>query len=100
MVLVERSFTEGGSVAQLLVAQLLVAPLGVHVLRSPDNFTKIEATAVHRMIGHGQRIYAILADKKRLGRPSWTFDLAELRVLMEWMIGGHVTIGGSFRKGF
>ena len=77
VVLAERRITEGGG-----VAQLLVPPLGVHVLRSPDNFTKIEATAAHRLTGHGQRIHAILADKKRLGRPSWTFDLAELRVLM------------------
>ena len=77
VVLAEWSFTEGGS-----VAQLLVLPLGVHLLRSPDNFTKIEASATHRLTGHGQRIYAILADKNRLGRPSWTFGLAELRVLM------------------
>ena len=77
VVLAEWSITEGGS-----VAQLLVPPLGVHMLRSPANFTKIGATAAHRLTGHGRRLYAILADKKRLGRPSWTFDLAELRVLM------------------
>ena len=77
VVLSEWHITEGGS-----MARLLVPPLGVHVLRSPANFTKIEATAAHRLTGHGRRLYAILADKKRLGRPSWTFDLAELRALM------------------
>ena len=77
VVLAEWSITEGGS-----LARLLVPPLGVHVLRSPANFTKIEATAAHRLTGHGRRLYAILADKKRLGRPSWTFTLDEMRSLM------------------
>ena len=77
VVLAEWCITEGGS-----SARLLIPPAGVHALRSPANFTKIEATAAHRLTGHGRRLYAILADKKRLGRPSWTFDLAELRVLM------------------
>ena len=77
VVLAEWSITEGGS-----LARLLVPPLGVHGLRSPANFTKIEATAAHQLTGHGRRLYAILADKKRLGRPSWTFTLDEMRSLM------------------
>ena len=77
VVLAEWSITEGGS-----AARLLIPPAGVHALRSPANFTKIEATAAHRLTGHGRRLYAILADKKRLGRPYWTFTLDEMRSLM------------------
>ena len=77
VVLAEWHITEGGS-----MARLLIPPAGVHALRSPTNFTKIEATAAHRLTGHARRLYAILADKKRLGRPYWTFTLDELRALM------------------
>ena len=77
VVLAEWHITEGGS-----MARLLIPPAGVHALRSPQNFTKIEAHAAHRLTGHARQLYAILADKKRLGRPSWIFDLAELRALM------------------
>ena len=77
VVLAEWHITEGGS-----IARLLIPPAGIHALRSPQNFTKIEAHAAHRLTGHARQLYAILADKKRLGRPSWTFELAELRALM------------------
>jgi hypothetical protein len=77
VVLAEWRITAGGS-----VARLLIPPAGVHALRSPANFTKIEAAAAHRLTGHGRQLYALLADKKRLGRPYWIFDLGELRTLM------------------
>lgn len=77
VVLAEWHITQGGS-----VARLLIPPAGIHALRSPSNFTKIEAYAAHRLTGHGRQLYAILADKKRLGRPHWTFTLEELRSLM------------------
>lgn len=77
VVLAEWRITQGGS-----MARLLIPPAGVHALRSPANFTKIEAHAAHRLTGHGRRLYAILADKKRLGRPYWTFSLDEIRALM------------------
>ena len=77
VVLAEWHITEGGS-----MARLLIPPTGVHALRAPATFTKIEATAAHRLTGHTRQLYAILADKKRLGRPSWTFDLPELRTLL------------------
>ena len=77
VVLAEWRIIEGGS-----LARLLIPPAGVHALRSPSTFTKIEATAAHRLSGHGRRLYAILADKKRLGRPYWTFPVEELRTLM------------------
>lgn len=77
VVLAEWHITEGGS-----MTRLLIPPAGVHALRSPANFAKIEASAAHRLTGHGRQLYAILADKKRLGRPYWVFDLAEIRALM------------------
>lgn len=77
VVLAEWHIIKGGS-----ISRLLIPPAGVHALRSPANFTKIEAAAAHQLTGHGRRLYAILADKKRLGRPYWTFDLAELRALL------------------
>ncbi len=76
VVLAEWHIVDGGT-----VARLLIPPAGVHSLRSPGTFAKIEADAAHRLSGHGQRLYAILADKKRLGQPSWTFPLSELRAL-------------------
>lgn len=77
VVLAEWHIVDGGT-----LARLLIPPAGVHALRSPGNFAKIEAEAVHRLSGHGQRLYALLADKKRLGRPSWTFPLDDLRALL------------------
>lgn len=77
VVLAEWHIEQGGS-----LARLLIPPAGIHALRSPANFTKIEAYAAHRLSGHARQLYAILADKKRLGRPSWRFTVDELRALM------------------
>ena len=44
--------------------------------------SSVETTAAHQLPGHARRLYALLADKKRLGKPEWTFELAELRALM------------------
>lgn len=93
VVLAEWAITEGGS-----VARLLIPPAGVHALRSPANFTKIEATAAHRLTGHGRRLYAILADKKRLGRPYWTFTLDEMRTLMGVDDRKTYRVWGAFRR--
>ena len=77
VVLAEWRIEQGGS-----MVRLLIPPAGVHALRAPATFSKIEATAAHRLTGHGRQLYALLADKKRLGRPFWTFELDELRTLM------------------
>jgi hypothetical protein len=77
VVLAEWHIIQGGS-----LARLLIPPAGIYALRSPANFTKIEEHAAHRLTGHGRRLYAILADKKRLGRPSWKFTVEEFRALM------------------
>jgi hypothetical protein len=93
VVLAEWRITAGGS-----VARLLIPPAGVHALRSPANFTKIEATAAHRLTGHGRQLYALLADKKRLGRPYWIFDLGELRALMGVDDKSSYSVWGAFRR--
>ena len=80
------------------MARILVPPLGVHVLRSPSTFTKIEADAAHRLTGHGRRLYAILADKKRLGRPYWTFTLNELKALLGVADRKTYEVWGAFRR--
>ena len=93
VVLAEWHIVEGGS-----MARLLIPPAGVHALRSPSNFTKIEATAAHRLTGHGRQLYAILANKKRLGRPYWVFNLAELRALMGVDDKPSYRVWGAFRR--
>ena len=93
VVLAEWHITQGGS-----MAHLLIPPAGVHALRSPANFTKIEEHAAHRLTGHGRRLYAILADKKRLGRPSWQFTVEELRALMGVNNKPSYEVWGAFRR--
>jgi hypothetical protein len=64
------------------IARILIPPAAVKALRSADTFAKIETTAAHQLPGHARRLYALLADKKRLGNPEWTFELHHLRELM------------------
>jgi len=77
-IIAEWHITQGGS-----MARILIPPAAIRALRMPDTFAKIETTAAHQLSGHARRLYAILADKKRLGRPTWIFELAELRVLFD-----------------
>lgn len=77
VVLAEWRIEQGGS-----MVRLLIPPAGISALRAPATFSRIEATAAHRLTGHGRQLYALLADKKRLGRPFWTFELDEFRTLM------------------
>ena len=77
VIIAEAHITQGGS-----LARILVPPAAVQALRAPETFARVETTAAHRLSGHARRLYAILADKKRLGRPTWTFSLDELRSLL------------------
>lgn len=70
-------FKSGGS-----LVRVIIPPAAVKALRSGETFAKIEAAAAHQLPGHARRLYALLADKKRLKQPEWTFELDELRVLM------------------
>lgn len=93
VVLAEWHIEQGGS-----LARLLIPPAGVHALRSPANFTKIEAYAAHRLSGHARQLYAILSDKKRLGRPSWRFTVEELRALMGVEAQKSYDVWGALRR--
>ena len=64
VLLVEAHIIEGGA-----KVRLLIPPAGVHALRSPGNFVKIETTAAHRLPPHARRLYALLADRKRQREP-------------------------------
>jgi len=66
----------GGSV------RIIIPPAAVKALRSSETFAKIETAAAHQLPGHARRLYALLADKKRLKNPEWIFELDELRALM------------------
>lgn len=63
-------------------ARLLITPAAVQALRTPTTFARIETEAAHRMPGRASRLYAALADKKRLNRTWWRYDLDELRTVL------------------
>lgn len=77
VVLAEWRITQGGS-----LVRLLVPPAAVNVLRAPETFAKVEAFAAYKLDGHARRLYAALADKKRMEQKFWVFGLQELRSLL------------------
>ena len=77
VLLAEWHLIEGGS-----RVRILVPPAGVHALRSPKRFAKIEADAVHRLPPHARRLYALLADKKRQRETYAQWSIPVLRGLM------------------
>lgn len=77
VILAEWRITQGGS-----LVRLLVPPAAVNVLRAPETFAKVEAFAAYKLDGHARRLYAALADKKRLTQKHWVFGLQELRSLL------------------
>ena len=77
VLLAEWHLLEGGS-----KVRLLIPPAGVHALRSPGNFVKIETTAAHRLPPHARRLYALLADRKRQREPYAQWSVDNLRGLL------------------
>lgn len=77
VILAEWRITQGGS-----LVRLLVPPAAVNVLRAPETFAKVEAFAAYKLDGHARRLYAALADKKRLTQKHWVFGVQELRTLL------------------
>ena len=69
---------EGGS-----MVELLLPPAAVHALRAPQTFAKIEVMATYKLGGHSRRLYAALADKKRMRHPFWEYTIEELRLLFD-----------------
>lgn len=78
VVLAEWHLTQGGS-----MCRLLIPPAAIRAIRAPETFAKIEITAAYKLKGHARRLYAALADKKRMGKPYWTFTLDELRQIFD-----------------
>lgn len=78
VVLAEWHLTQGGS-----MCRLLVPPAAIRAIRAPETFAKIEITAAYKLKGHARRLYAALADKKRMGKPYWTFTIDELRRIFD-----------------
>lgn len=78
VVLAEWQLTQGGA-----LCRLLVPPAAIHAIRAPATFAKIEITAAYKLKGHARRLYAALADKKRMGKPHWTFTIDELRRIFD-----------------
>ncbi len=76
VVIAEWHLLQGGS-----VVRLLIPPAAIRAICSPKTFAKIELTAAYRLSGHARRLYAALADKKRMGNPHWTYSLEELRII-------------------
>lgn len=81
---------EGGT-----VARLLIPPAAIEAIRAPETFTKIEITAAYRLKGHARRLYATLADKKRMGKRYWEYSLSELQTLFN--LKGSMKNGMIFR---
>ena len=65
------------------VIRVLIPPAAVQAIRAPSTFTKIEITAAYRLKGHARRLYAALADKKRMNNNHWQFSIPELRQLFD-----------------
>ncbi|QQA45108.1 replication initiation protein [Pelagovum pacificum] len=78
VVLAQWEMTEGGS-----KVRLLIPPAAIAAIRAPKTFAKIEITAAYRLKGHARRLYAALADKKRMGQTWWEYTLPELQTLFD-----------------
>ena len=78
VILAEWHIEQGGS-----MVRVLIPPAAVHAIRSPQTFAKLEADAAYRMNSAARRLYAALADKKRMGKPYWIYTLDEVRRLLD-----------------
>lgn len=74
VVIAEWHIEQGGA-----VTRVLIPPAAVSALRAPETFAKIEAFAAYKLQGTARRLYAALADKKRLAQNYWTYGVDELR---------------------
>lgn len=77
VLLAEAHIIEGGA-----KVRLLIPPAGIHALRGPANFVKIETTAAHCLPPHARRLYVLLADRKRQREPYAQWSMDNLRGLL------------------
>jgi Initiator Rep protein, WH2 len=74
----EWQIMQGGS-----IVRLLIPPSAINAIRAPKTFAEIEYHAAYRLNGPARRLYAALADKKRMiAHPYWEYDLDELRAVL------------------
>lgn len=76
VIVAEWRITQGGA-----IVRLLLPPSALIALKVRETFSKIEAFAAYKLDAHARRLYAALADKKRLSQSHWDFSLAELRTI-------------------
>lgn len=74
VVLAQWEVKQGGS-----ISRLLIPPAAVQAIRAPDTFARIEMAASWQLKGHARRLYAALADKKRMAQTYWEYPLEELQ---------------------
>lgn len=77
VIVAEWHIEQGGT-----IARILVPPAAVRAIRAPDTFAKIEAFAAYKLQGSARRLYAALADKKRMSQSYWVFGVDELRQIL------------------
>ena len=77
VVIAEWHIEQGGT-----VTRILVPPAAIQAIRAPETFTKIETFAAYKLQGAARRLYAALADKKRMNQSYWVFGVDELRGLL------------------
>lgn len=77
VVISEWHIEQGGT-----LTRILIPPAAIHAIRAPETFAKIEAFAAYKLQGAGRRLYAALADKKRLNQSYWVFGVDELREIL------------------
>ena len=77
VVLANWRIEQGGS-----LVRLMIPPDAINVLRAPETFAKVEAFAAYKLDGHARRLYAALADKKRMRQSHWVYGIDELRSLL------------------
>ena len=66
------------------LVRLLIPPAAINAIRAPETFAKIEAFAAYKLEGHARRLYAALADKKRMtNQHYWVFGVDELRSILD-----------------
>ena len=79
VILAQWEMAQGGS-----VVRMLVPPAAIAAIRAPNTFAKIEITAAYRLKGHARRLYAALADKKRMKKQTWwEYSVDELRAVLD-----------------
>ena len=74
VILAQWELTQGGS-----ISRLLIPPAAIQAIRAPETYSRIEMTAAFQLKGHARRLYAALADKKRMNRRYHEYPLDELQ---------------------